>query len=388
MRSIAKFSNEEDARRFSFFLKKEGIHNELEVEGSSFSLWVEDEDDLLRAKSFFEEWKKGTLQLPEVIVENPPPSVESHEEEELSEEEADDDEEAPLEEDSLEEMEVTKAPPPLERRKRFVITFIFFLACLCFFFWNGLEMLDWQEPSKGIFLVTKIQNLLLYDDPSALRNVNQYLIENPYDPSKNFDEQTEKMQEILKKREEIPIWRGFASLLDKKSQQYSLASPTFEKIRQGQIWRLISPSFLHENFLHILFNILWLWVLGKQVETRLSKTKYCLLVFLLGLATNTMQYLMSGPFFLGYSGVIMGLVGFIWMRQKIAPWEGYPLSKTTLLFVAFFVLALFAFQFFSFGLEIVGIHLLSSNIANTAHVSGGILGLLLGRLSFFSRRAS
>lgn len=33
-----------------------------------------------------------------------------------------------------------------------------------------------------------------------------------------------------------------------------------------QPWRLVTYSFLHANFLHILFNMLWLWWMGKTVE--------------------------------------------------------------------------------------------------------------------------
>ena len=118
----------------------------------------------------------------------------------------------------------------------------------------------------------------------------------------------------------------------------------------------------------------------------MNKWKICLLILILGVASNVAQYLMSGPYFLGFSGVIVGMAGFIWVRQKIAPWEGYPLPKATALFLLFFVLAMFGLELLTFILQLLSVINIAPNIANTAHIIGGLSGMLLGRLSFFSRR--
>jgi GlpG protein len=371
MRPLAKFPNEEEARRFSFFLKKEGIANSLDMEGNAFALWIEEEDRLANAQKYLEEWKDGKIQLPEVQVE----------------EEAIEKKEEAQEEELIEEIEETKELEKKQKAKA-PFTVFFFILCALFYFINLFQTFDLKSPSSGIFLITPIRNQLFFDAPSALAAPTQYLMEHPFDPSKKMEEQSQAVQEAIQEIQTAPTWRGVEVVFEKQEGQKKWFDfPLFEKIRKGELWRLISPSFLHTNFFHILFNILWLWMLGKQVESRLKSFKYLLLVILLSLFTNTLQYLMSGPFFLGYSGVIMGLVGFIWMRQKVAPWEGYPLSKSTILFIFFFILSFFVLQFFSIGLQVVGVHLFSSNIANTAHIGGGILGLILGRLSFFSRRS-
>jgi murein DD-endopeptidase MepM/ murein hydrolase activator NlpD len=46
-----------------------------------------------------------------------------------------------------------------------------------------------------------------------------------------------------------------------------------EKISQGQVWRLFTPCLMHRDFLHILFNMVWVWLLAKQVEERMRKFK-------------------------------------------------------------------------------------------------------------------
>ncbi len=165
----------------------------------------------------------------------------------------------------------------------------------------------------------------------------------------------------------------------------TLDGPLFTKIREGEVWRLFTPCLLHAGILHILFNMAWAWLLIKQVEQRLSKWKTLILILLIGIVANFAQYFVSGPYFLGFSGVVVGLVGFIWVRQKIAPWEGYPLQKSTFLFILIFVIAMFALEIFSLVSAAITAKEISANIANTAHIIGGITGALFGRLPFFSR---
>jgi GlpG protein len=132
--------------------------------------------------------------------------------------------------------------------------------------------------------------------------------------------------------------------------------------------------------------MIWLWVLGRPIEERIGTLRTILFTLVLGISTNTIQYLISGPLFLGYSGVIMGLAGFTWMRGRVAPWEGYPLNRSTAIFLAVFVLAMFSLQMASFLIQLFTDLPFILNIANAAHIGGGIFGALLGRLSFFSLR--
>ena len=95
---------------------------------------------------------------------------------------------------------------------------------------------------------------------------------------------------------------------------------------------------------------------------------------------------MSGPYFIGLSGVVVGMVGFIWQRQRKAPWEGYPLNKPTILFIVIFVAVMALLEFFAFFMHLFTTFALSPNIANTAHIVGGLVGIGLGRLPFFQRK--
>lgn len=175
----------------------------------------------------------------------------------------------------------------------------------------------------------------------------------------------------------FPFWKGIYTYL--LTETLPPTVPVFTQILDGQVWRLVTPIFLHLDFLHILFNMLWLWLLGRQVEERLGLFKYVVLMLVAAIFSNTIQYLMSGPFFIGFSGVVCALAAYIWMRQKKAPWEGYPLPHSTIVFLFIFVFGMVGLQIVSFILTYMGVTLFPINLANSAHVTGGIVGYLFGK---------
>jgi GlpG protein len=136
------------------------------------------------------------------------------------------------------------------------------------------------------------------------------------------------------------------------------------EVRDGQLWRLITPIFIHFGPLHLLFNMLWLRDLGAMIEVRQGMPKLALLVVVLGVASNLGQYWLGGPYFGGMSGVLYGLFGYIWLRGQCDPASGLVLSSTTVwMMMIWFFLCLFG---------IIG------SVANGTHVVGLVLGVLWG----------
>jgi GlpG protein len=222
--------------------------------------------------------------------------------------------------------------------------------------------------SLGLFITDAYQYTNKAQPPSPLRQT--LLFDYPSTPSS-------------------PYWEGFytqlLSLLTKSEEVTPLSPELFAKrIQEGQLWRLISPIFLHGDLIHLIFNMFWLIFLGTQLEERLPKSRFFALIVILAALSNTAQYTMTGPLFIGFSGVACGMVGFIHTRQKRAPWEAYMLTPATYSFVFFFIFALAALSVATFFFEWFLDYTIPIGFANTAHISGLLAGLWLGRLPWFS----
>ena len=110
------------------------------------------------------------------------------------------------------------------------------------------------------------------------------------------------------------------------------------EILHGQLWRLVTPIFIHFGVLHIFFNMLWLRDLGSMIEGRQSSWLLAVLVLVIAACSNLAQFCFGGPMFGGMSGVVYGLLGYIWMRGKFDPGSGLYLhpSTVTMMIIWFF----------------------------------------------------
>ena len=85
-------------------------------------------------------------------------------------------------------------------------------------------------------------------------------------------------------------------------------------IQQGQWWRLITSTFLHDptNYTHILFNMMSLYFLGPTVEGVFGTPRFVAMYFVSGLAGSAASYGFGqcGPA-LGASGAIFGVAGML-----------------------------------------------------------------------------
>jgi membrane associated rhomboid family serine protease len=89
-------------------------------------------------------------------------------------------------------------------------------------------------------------------------------------------------------------------------------------VPHGGWYRLVTAMFLHENLLHIGFNMYALWVIGRVVEQYLGTTRYLALYFVSGLAGSA-GALLQTPLtpVLGASGAIFGVLG----AMMILEWQ-------------------------------------------------------------------
>lgn len=85
----------------------------------------------------------------------------------------------------------------------------------------------------------------------------------------------------------------------------------WEGVAEGQWYRLLTSMFLHEEIVHIGFNMLSLWFLGPPLEAALGRSRFLALYLGSGLAGSALVYWLEAPqqLTLGASGAIFGLFG-------------------------------------------------------------------------------
>lgn len=141
-------------------------------------------------------------------------------------------------------------------------------------------------------------------------------------------------------------------------------------IRHGQVYRLVTPIFIHLGVLHLLFNMLWLRILGGAIELRRGSWRLLGMVLAIAVASNLAQFWWNGPAFGGMSGVVFGLFAYIWMKSRYEPQSGFFMPPQT----AFLMVAWLLFCMFG-----------PMQIANAAHLVGLGAGAWLGLWETFTR---
>lgn len=156
-----------------------------------------------------------------------------------------------------------------------------------------------------------------------------------------------------------------------------------------QLVKLTTTMFLHGGWLHVLSNMLYLWIFGDNVEDRMGHFKYLLFYLICGyiasLAHIIVDPLSKSPL-IGASGAIAGILGAYLIL--------YPRAKVlTLVFIIFFIqiipIPAVIFLGIWFFLQLMsGTSGLSAQavqgVAFWAHIGGFIAGVVL--VKFFAGR--
>lgn len=376
MRILCSLTNQDETKKLAAYLDSQDIQTEVDGQVNTdwgspeygtilYKVWVIDEDQVEKANALYEQFIQDPSHARYSIA--PPFKIITTEPKRVS---------APA-------LKRTQAP----------ITFYLVALCCLLFALSAFTSPEYPTTKSSYTVApvyaSPIKQLLLYDFPKAYellaQMVNSYGIDALQDPQKLPVEGQKLMLEFQKN----PYWQGYyeeivAYFLNAVPSQ----SPAwFEKIYEGQLWRIFTPVFLHGDIFHLLFNMIWLYVLGKQLEIQLGIPRYLLFIAITAAFSNTAQYLMTGPNFIGFSGVLCAMFTFIWRRQIDAPWEGYQLQRSTFLFIMIFIFGMLALQLVAFAVEITTGNTLPTSIANTAHIAGAALGLLLAKMPLFTQKS-
>jgi membrane associated rhomboid family serine protease len=153
--------------------------------------------------------------------------------------------------------------------------------------------------------------------------------------------------------------------------------PSYHKV---PVLSVLYSMFLHGGWLHLLGNMLFLWVFGNNVEDRLGRIRYLLFYLVCGYAAAYAFALVnpdSTQPLIGASGAIAGVLGaYLVLYPRARVWSLVPfLLFIPLRLPAWLVLGLwFLLQWaYSAGFAVSQ----AGDVAYLAHVAGFLLGALL-----------
>lgn len=140
-------------------------------------------------------------------------------------------------------------------------------------------------------------------------------------------------------------------------------------LSNGEWWRLITSTFIHTGFFHVLFNMFSLFLFGPELEKIAGKARFLTIYFLAGIFGSVATYLFEDPTYAstGASGAIYGIFGafaaLVYYTRNTIP----QLKQVILPLIVICVIMTF----------------ISPNINAAGHIGGLITGFLLG-LTYFS----
>ncbi len=153
-----------------------------------------------------------------------------------------------------------------------------------------------------------------------------------------------------------------------------------ELFANGEYWRLLSPMLLHFGLMHIVFNLLWVWEIGRRIEIINGAMTLLLLILVTSLCSNFTQYFMTGPsLFGGMSGVVFGLLGYGLVWSRLVPSRSLGLPNGIYIFMV---------AFLAIGFSGVLDFLLPGSLANGAHLGGFLAGLGMGAVAGLIEKAA
>ena len=152
---------------------------------------------------------------------------------------------------------------------------------------------------------------------------------------------------------------------------------------------LVTHMFMHGGWLHIIGNMLYLWIFGDNVEDQMGSGPYLVFYLLCGFAAAIGQGLVAPAAMVGASGAITGVLGAYLVM--------FPTARiSTLVFLGIFISiyelpALVVIGIFMVLQVVEGVaelrmagHPATQDIAYFAHVFGFVAGIVL--LPFFRQR--
>jgi rhomboid family protein len=146
-------------------------------------------------------------------------------------------------------------------------------------------------------------------------------------------------------------------------------------------WTFVTYMFVHAGLLHLLMNMLMLFVFGGPVEARMGSRSFILYYLFCGVGAAIFSMALAGVMhvgpFVGASGAVLGVAlafATYWPDAELILFP-IPIPMRARTFVAILV-----------GLDVLGALYFNDGVAHLAHVGGVVFGYLFFRLHTLARR--
>lgn len=308
MRELASFSNQEHATRFGAYLVTQSILIDVEQEDDEWIVWIVNDDDREASEKLLVEFRGD-------------PNAEKYSV-------AVDESRRAAKEARKEKKQTSRREIDLRKRwggswwHCYPATYILIGVCVLVVIvctnWKGMQQGPMGLPVFCDNTESPIRNALMAVNPQTLRPVD---------------------------RHDFPDY-----LID--------------DLKHGEVWRLMTPAIIHWNLIHLFMNMMALKTLGAGVEFVRGTRRFLVLCLILAVVSSLVEHWWSGPNFGGMSGVLFGLVGYVWMKGRTQPRLGLGLSQQGIVYAFLWLFLCMAGVF--------------GPIANGAHVGGFVAGILIG----------
>jgi rhomboid family protein len=176
--------------------------------------------------------------------------------------------------------------------------------------------------------------------------------------------------------------RGQIVNVERVSLERGVSHPDVELIRPAlPPWlTLLSSMFMHGGWMHILGNMLFLWIFGNNIEDALGRLRFIVFYLGTGLAAS-FAHIFSEPMSviptLGASGAVSGILGgyiLLYPRAQVLALIPLGIVMMTQRLPAFVFLGLW------FLMQVFNLFGAAAGVAWYAHIGGFVVGLALVKI--------
>ncbi|MCJ7856135.1 rhomboid family intramembrane serine protease [Lachnospiraceae bacterium NSJ-143] len=135
-----------------------------------------------------------------------------------------------------------------------------------------------------------------------------------------------------------------------------------EGLLNGELYRLVTPMFIHSEAGHLFFNCFSLYIFGRETEKILSRVNFIFIYLITGVLSSFFSAVFSTNLSIGASGAIFGVIGALAAVSRIKKYKTQLMDYFTILL---------------YIIVSIGMGFSQTNIDNCAHIAGAVSGFII-----------